>query len=80
MFNFQNSKYFEIPLLVDLSFSIEIQTLLSKIAQNEVSFGTPLDSLGLMDFSFSIEIQTSLSQITQNGVNFGTPLDSLGWP
>jgi hypothetical protein len=46
MFNFQNSTYFEIPLLMDLSFSIEIQTLLSQIAQNVVSFGTPIESLG----------------------------------
>jgi hypothetical protein len=46
MFNFQNSKYFEIPLLMDLSFSIEIQTLLSQITQNVVSFGTSIESLG----------------------------------
>jgi hypothetical protein len=45
MLNFQIFKYFEIPLLMDISFSIEIQALLSQITQNVVCFGTPLESL-----------------------------------
>jgi hypothetical protein len=44
MFNFQNSKYFEMPLL--MTFSIEFEASLPQIGWNGTRFGTPLCSLG----------------------------------
>jgi hypothetical protein len=46
MFNFQNSKYFYIPLLKNLSSSIDFETSLPQIKQNGINFKTPFGSLG----------------------------------
>jgi hypothetical protein len=46
MFNFQNSKYLYIPLLKNLSSSIDFEESLPQIRQNGIKFETPFGSLG----------------------------------
>jgi hypothetical protein len=44
--SFQNSKYFEISLLMSFSFFIDFETSLPQIGQNGRGFGIPFGSLG----------------------------------
>ncbi len=44
MFSFQNSKYFEILLLMEKKKSIDFEVSLPQIGQNGIGFGTPFGS------------------------------------
>jgi hypothetical protein len=46
MFSFQNSKYFEMSLLMSFFFFIDFEASLPQIGRNGIGFGIPLGSLG----------------------------------